>query len=281
MTLPKKIFGLIGDPVSHSLSPLMHNAAFAHLKIDAEYKLFPLKEQELQGFLRGLGRLDICGLNVTVPYKEKVIPLLANISEEARLIGAVNTIKVSNDRLDGFNTDGLGFLRHLKQELDFDPRDKSIAVIGAGGASRAVCVYLSKEGAAKISIFDIDKPKAQGLARHLKENFPSTEVLTVDSAQGLGLSDCALLVNASPIGMKESDPSVIKDEDIGNDLLVYDLVYNPAETKLLKAAKEKGARSVNGLGMLLHQGAAAFEIWTQEKAPLDVMRKALMEGVGK
>lgn len=273
--IPPKIYGLIGYPVKHSLSTLMHNAAFAYFKINAEYKLFPLQENELEEFLKGVRGNNISGLNVTVPYKEKVIPFLNNISPEAKLIGAVNTIKISDDRLQGFNTDGEGFLRHLTLDLKFSPLEKKIALIGAGGAARAITVYLCRTKPKSLSIFDTDENKLTVLANHLKTNFPQVNIKPANSLQGLQIEKSDLLINATPIGMRETDLCLVDESLFHKDLFVYDLIYNPRETKLLKVAKAKGARVSNGLGMLLYQGMLAFEIWTGQKAPIDVMRKAL------
>lgn len=274
---PPKVYGLIGYPVGHSLSPLMHNAAFAHLKINAQYKLFPLKEGEIKVFLTSLTQNNICGLNVTVPYKEKVISFLTDVSKEAELIGAVNTIKVSDNKLEGFNTDGAGFIRHLNEDLKFNPKGKTIAIIGAGGAARAVSVFLCSIKPKMLSICDVDKEKLSVLINHLKINFKDVIINAVNSVNGLNIEKADLLVNATPIGMKETDPCLVDEKLIHKDLLAYDLIYNPAETKLLRLSKEKGARASNGLGMLLYQGMLAFEIWTGQIAPKEVMQKALLE----
>lgn len=277
----KKIYGLIGYPVKHSLSPKMHNAAFRSLNINAEYRLFPLKEEELKGFFADLKKNNIFGLNVTIPYKEKVIAFLNKISHEAKLTGAVNTIKVNQNSLEGFNTDGEGFLRHIRRDLGFNPRGKSIAIIGAGGASRAVAVYLSKEKPQRISIYDTDKTKAENLVKHLKECFGSVEFKQANSIEELDIKISGLLINATPIGMKEADPCLVKEDFIHKNLLVYDLIYEPKETMLLKIAKEKGALVSNGLGMLLYQGARSFRLWTQKPAPVEIMRQALNKAINK
>jgi len=277
MTLTRT-YGLIGYPVSHSLSPLMHNAAFKALGIDAEYKLFPLKEDELETFLKSFKANNIHGINVTVPYKEKVIPFLNKISHEAQLIGAVNTIKLTPEGLEGFNTDGAGFLTHL-EDFEFDVEGKNIVILGAGGASRAVGVYLAKTKPRKITIFDIDKIKLGALVNHLKDNFKNVEILESESIEGLDIKNCDLLINATPIGMKDSDPVIVDFGSLHKKMFVYDLIYNPSETKLLKLAKENGAKTANGLGMLLHQGILAFEIWTAQEAPVEIMRNALLGGL--
>lgn len=275
----RKIYGVLGYPAKHSLSPLMHNAAFAALKINAQYKIFEKKPDELEKFIRSLSKERIFGLNITVPYKERVVPFLDKVSSGAKLIGAVNTIKAYQNKLEGFNTDGEGLSRHLDKDLGFNPKDKIVAIIGAGGAAKAVSVYLAKAKARLINIYDIDKTKALALVNHLKQNFKNTEFGLANSIRGLKIEDADLLINATPIGMKETDPCVVDGDFLHKNLLVYDLIYNPGETKLLKVAKQKGARVSNGLGMLLYQGAASFELWTGKLAPIEIMRQALNGGV--
>ena len=274
-----KIFGLIGNPISHSLSPLMHNAAFKHLKINAEYKLFPLEEKEVQGFMQKLKDNHISGINVTVPYKEKVIPFLDSISDEAKLIGAANTIEILKGELIGHNTDGMGFIRHLSDDLKFIPAGKNISIIGAGGASRAIAVYLSMNFPKSITIYDIDKHKLNILTGYLQSYFPAGKIIAAESVEALQVKEADLLVNATPVGMKETDPLLIEPNDLHKDLLVCDLLYKPQETKLLKAAKENGAKVSNGLGMLLYQGMIAFEIWTGKTAPKEVMYDTLLRSI--
>ena len=276
---PIGLYGVLGYPAKHSLSPLMHNAAFGALKINAEYKIFEIEPRNLEDFISSLSENGILGLNVTIPYKEKVLPLLDSVSREAELIGAVNTIRVSGAKSEGFNTDGEGFLRHLSQDLKFNPQGKCIAMLGAGGAAKAVSISLSKESPKSIAIYDIDKPKSQDLAEHLKQNFKNIEINSADSQDALNLLKCDLLVNATPMGMKDSDPLPVDEKFIQKNLLVYDLIYNPKETKLLALARKKGARYSNGLGMLLYQGVRSFELWTGKIAPVKIMREALNKGV--
>ncbi|MCX5702248.1 MAG: shikimate dehydrogenase [Candidatus Omnitrophica bacterium] len=276
-----KIYGVLGYPAKHSLSPVMHNAAFKALRINAEYKIFEIEPSELNIFLSSLAKNNIFGLNVTVPYKEKVMPSLDSISSEAELIGAVNTIKVSKSRLEGFNTDGSGFLKSLSEDLNFEPKGKNIAILGAGGAAKAVSVCLSKTKPKAIAIYDIDKPKLMALVSHLKKIFGDVNYAAVNSVAELDMPNLDLLINATPIGMKDSDPCLVNPDALHSKLLVYDLIYNPAETKLLALAKEVGAKVSNGLGMLLHQGALSFELWTDKKAPVKVMREVLEKEVRK
>lgn len=272
-----KTYGLIGWPLGHSLSPLMHNAAFKALGINAEYKLFPLIPQYFDDFLANLYNSGISGLNVTVPYKEKVLDLveLDKKSLYLRQVKAVNTMVFSEGVWWGFNTDIPGFSRHLKE--NFNPGKKKTAILGAGGAGRAVAYVLAKEGAAQIAIFDIDQTKSAGIVEMINNLFPQSEICAVDNIEKLEIKDSDLLVNATPIGLKGFDPVIIKPELLHKDLFVYDLIYNPVETKLLALAKKAGARTSNGLGMLLYQGMLSFEIWTGKKAPKEIMQKVLFE----
>jgi shikimate dehydrogenase len=271
------LYGLIGWPLGHSLSPRMHNAAFKFLGVDAQYKLFPVDSAQIDDFLAHLDKSGISGLNVTIPYKEKILDFveLDNDSLYLRQVKAVNTIFLSKGVWWGFNTDIPGFSRHLKE--NFQPEGKKAAILGAGGASRAVAYVLAKENAAEISIFDIDKDKSAGIAAMIRGLFPGFKIRAVESVEGLEIKGKQLLVNATPIGLKKSDPVIVKEGSLHKDLFVYDLIYNPAETKLLGLAKNKAAGISNGLGMLLYQGALSFEIWTGLKAPELVMRQALLE----
>jgi shikimate dehydrogenase len=278
MSLKPKLYGLVGFPVKHSLSPCMHNAAFSALKIKAKYKLFELQADRLQNFLSNLEKNNISGFNVTIPYKEKVLPYLNTRSFGVREIGAVNTVVVKDGKLKGFNTDFAGFSRHLKV-LKVKPR--KVAIIGAGGAAKAVCFALGKNKAEEICVYDIDAYKSLGLVSQFKDVFSQTKFSAVARIDELNLHDKDLLINASPVGMRPDDPSLIEDKAIHKDLFVYDLIYNPIETKLMAQARERGARFSNGLGMLLYQGVLAFRHFTGKHAPVEVMSAALKKGVKK
>lgn len=276
MTLKPKLYGLVGFPIKHSLSACMHNAAFTELKIKAKYKLFSLQTEQLKGFLNNLGENNICGFNVTIPYKEKVLPYLDFVSRGVCEIGAVNTVVVKDGKLKGFNTDFVGFNRHLK-ELKVNP--KKIAIIGAGGAAKAVCFALGKSKAEEICIYDIDAYKSLGLVSQFKDVFSQTRFSAVARIDELNLSDKDLLVNASPVGMRLDDPCLVEEKAMPKDLFVYDLIYNPTETKLIAQARQAGARFSNGLGMLLYQGVLSFRHFTGKKAPVKIMQAALEKGV--
>ena len=258
-------YGLIGYPLGHSLSPCMHNTAFRALDVEAVYELFPLKEDEVESFIKGLRKQDshIFGLNVTVPYKEKVIPFLDALSPFAEKVGAVNTIVVDeNKKLIGHNTDGPGFWSHLT-ELGFDPEAKRVALIGAGGAARAIIAVLClmDKCPENIRLYDIDFEKADYLVDDLGGRIDTGIVTVVKSVDDLNIEIADLLINATPVGLKPSDPTLFEEELLHPDMLVYDLIYNPRETKLLAMAKERGAQVSNGLGMLFYQGVLAFEHW--------------------
>lgn len=284
----KSTYGLIGYPLGHSLSPLMHNRAFKELEVAAVYKLFPLKEDELPEFFDGLREKNnsIFGLNVTVPYKERVIDYLDGLSPYAQKVGAVNTIVITKKRkLEGFNTDGPGFLTHLK-ELGWDVSGKKVAIFGAGGASRAIITALCvlPKRPASIKLYDIVAEKAQELLSDLSTRLDVNIAEAVDSIDDLNIELADVLINATPVGMKKSDPSLVEAELLHPNMFVYDVVYNPAQTPLLKMAKEKGATTSNGLGMLFYQGVLAFEHWGNIELDDEIkakMRESLEEGLKK
>jgi len=274
-----KLYGLVGFPVKHSLSPCMHNAAFSKLKINAKYKLFELKPEELGNFLSNLKKNNIRGFNVTYPYKEKILGFLNSRSLGVKEIGAANTVVVDNaGKLKGFNTDFLGFAGHLK-ELKVKPR--RVAVIGAGGASKAVCFALAKMKINELCIYDIDKFKSLSLFKKLNSAFPETKFNVVRRIEDLEIANKDLLINASPVGMRLTDPCLVDPIDLHKGLFVYDLIYSPFETKLISLAKERSLNFSNGLGMLLYQGVFAFQHFSGKKAPIETMKEALLKGVKK
>lgn len=278
----KQLYGLIGYPVKHSYSAVMHNAAFAHCKMNAVYELFEVPPEKCKGFLeKTIFEKKIKGFNVTVPHKEKVYAYLkekgGKISADAAKMKAVNTVVVEKEgRLSGFNTDGAGFMQDLI-EHGVKVKDKNISLIGAGGGAKAVVYVLACERPKNILIFDADPLKSHSLVDIVKEFYPEQSIEAVDSMEALSIKETDLLINATPVGMKETDPLLVKKEWLHQEIFVYDLIYNPTETKLLKMAKAAGCRTANGLGMLLHQGCLAFVHWTHKEAPVDVMRRALEE----
>lgn len=275
-----KIFGIFGHPVEHTFSPRMHNAAFKKIDMDACYVPFAVSPDQLGAAIKAIVPLGICGLNITVPHKEKIIPFLDELSEEARYIQAVNTIQVEQGKLIGHNTDGRGFLRSLKENAGFNPRKKKFLFIGSGGAARAVSFSLAIAGAGSIAFRDLDREKADALARDIRSK-TGIQVASIDDESlpsYAAAADC--LINATPLGLRKSDPLPIAKELITQNHLVCDLVYNPSETMLLKAAKSRGAKRLAGIGMLLFQGVIAFEIWTGKRAPVPTMKNALLRQIG-
>jgi shikimate dehydrogenase len=272
----RALYGVLGCPVTHSLSPVMHQAAFDSLGIAAEYRAFEVQPGELDQFLKVTARHTLCGLNVTIPYKESILPLLDYVSPESRLAGSVNTVKIKAARLEGFTTDGRGFLADL-EENGFSPRGAEVCVLGAGGASRAVCFALAGAGAGTIGIFNRDARKAGRLAEQVRAAFPAVTVVQAGTVEALGIGEARLLVNATSVGMKPEDRPLVDGRFLHPGLFVYDLVYAPGGTQLLAAARQTGCRTANGLGMLLHQGMLSFEIWTGIKPPRGIMEQALRE----
>ncbi|MFH0731384.1 MAG: shikimate dehydrogenase [Candidatus Omnitrophota bacterium] len=271
-----KIYGVIGYPLGHTLSPYMHNDAFSKLKIKAIYLPLSVEPKNLKSAINTLKTAGICGFNVTIPFKTSCMRYLDRIDKLVSMIGAVNTVVLKKNKLSGYNTDAAGFIKSLKADLGFSPKGKSVFVLGAGGAARAVCFALAKEGAREIFIVDVIKSKAVSLARNIRKNFPKCLIEVVTTSQSHNVTSRAdLIVNATPLGMKKTDPLPINPKLLRKGLAVYDLVYNPSPTKLVKAAKAKGVNAANGLGMLLYQGAEAFKLWTRRKAPVEVMKQAL------
>lgn len=275
----KQLYGLIGYPVKHSYSPLMHNAAFQNFGLNAEYNLFEIPPQGLEEFFKKtIFEKNIRGFNVTVPHKEASLAFVTGrMHNSVKKIGAVNTVVVRSDRkLDAFNTDYAGFLKDLEVH-GVSLEGKRIALLGAGGGAKAVAFALASQKPSMIRLFDIDMMKAEFLVKNIRVYFP--DILAASSIDRLDIGQADILVNATPVGMKPEDPLLVDEGVLHPDLFVYDLIYNPAETKLLAAAKKKGCSCANGLGMLLHQGALAFEHWTGQLAPVDVMRQALERGI--
>jgi shikimate dehydrogenase len=280
---PPAIYGIIGHPVAHSLSPVMQNAAFKALEVNAVYKLFPLEDQEeLKLFMEDLKEDNnpIFGLNVTVPYKEDIVPYLDSIDPLADKIGAVNTLVIDHQRkIRGFNTDGPGFLSHLT-ELNFNIKGKRVAILGAGGTTRAIIsvLCLLPQGPERITLYNRTRANADSLVEEIGKKINTKIVTVVDEPEDLNIELADLLINTTNVGMKADDPLLIDPEALHKDMLVYDVIYNPAETKLLAAARLKKAQTANGLGMLFYQGVLAFWHWSDvelDESIKKIMRKSL------
>ena len=272
-----RLYGIIGDPVKHSLSPYMQNAAFNRLKISAAYLAFAVKKDRLKETFAYFRKNGICGFNVTIPFKSSCMRYLDSVDKLADMIGAVNTVVVNKGRFKGFNTDCRGFISSLRQELRFEPKGKDIMLIGAGGAARAAAFGLADKEARGLYIYDVVSNKSRALARNIRRYFPRCKVFSITEPDiERYIRSCKLLVNCTPLGMKKADPIPVDTDLLHKGLKVYDVVYIPARTKLLIAARRKGIEAVGGLGMLLYQGAIAFEMWTGRKAPVALMREELL-----
>ncbi|MBN1824568.1 MAG: shikimate dehydrogenase [Endomicrobiales bacterium] len=263
-----KITGLFGFPVKHTLSPAMHNAAFSALGLDFIYLPFEVKPGELASACGAVRSLSFRGVNVTVPHKERIIPFLDSLDPLAKAIGSVNTVVNTNGKLKGYNTDARGFLLDLNAK-GFAPKNRTAAVFGAGGAGKAVAHALSSAGIKRILVTDIEGRKARSLAKRV-----SRAVFVPLKKFAGSTKNADLLVNATPVGMRNGDRSVALAKDLKRGMFVYDLVYN-RKTELGAEARKAGAKYSGGLGMLMLQGAVAFEIWTGRRAPVAAMKKAL------
>ncbi len=280
--MTKRIF-LIGHPVGHSVSPAFQQAALDHLSIDARYEAMDVPESAVSEAVGSLRNVDVLGANVTVPHKEAVIPFLDEVTQEARLIGAVNTIENRSGKLVGHNTDARGFLASLREEANFDPRGKAALMLGAGGSAKAVAIALAGEGVENIVVANRTLERAEALAESIRPlGVPATAAPLSDDSLREAAARSRLIVNCTSLGMTGGPGE--GQTPIGADVippyaLVCDLVYNPRVTPLLRAAESAGARALGGLPMLVYQGAAAFEIWTGREAPVKVMFKAAEEAL--
>jgi shikimate dehydrogenase len=278
---------VVGDPVAHSLSPQMQNAALSASKIDMQYARFHIRANELKSALRFLRDLDFIGINSTVPHKIAALTQIDDADESASRAGAVNTIRVREKKLIGSNTDGEGFLRAIRSEFSVDLRDLRVMLIGAGGGTgHAIAWQCALENCERLVLVNRTYEKAQALAERLRPYFAGPRVLGPvarleavaweESALRAQLVDIDLVVNATPLGMNPSDPSPIPARLLAPHHMIFDCVYGPSKTSFLRAADEAGARGANGVSMLLHQGALSFSIWFDREAPIDAMRKALL-----
>ncbi len=273
------IYGIFGHPVKHSLSPNMHNSAFNELGLDSVYVAFDIDPENIEEATNAIRVIGIKGINITIPHKQTIIPHLDEVAPDARLTGAVNTVKNEDGKLSGFNTDVGGFLRAIREDLDFTPEGKNLFITGAGGAARAVLSAFCMNGGSVVYVSDIIPEKAVELADQFKSNFADITFETISMEDKTLISEIFkhvdILVNASPAGMDGVGSLDIPLSELNNDAVVYDLVYKPTNTKLLTDARELGHKASGGLSMLLYQGAESFEIWTGENAPVSVMREAL------
>ncbi|NIP74345.1 MAG: shikimate dehydrogenase [Gammaproteobacteria bacterium] len=272
------MYGLLGFPVAQSLSPAMHNAAFRALGLDAVYVPFPTAPERLEAAVVGLQAAGVRGVNLTVPHKTAILPLLDEVLPEARAVGAVNTVRLYDGRLTGTNTDGLGFLLSLRHDLDYAAAGKTVLLLGAGGAARGIAFALLDAGVAALWIANRSGARADALVADCRTLHPAAQVEARPWPALAGVQP-HLLVNATTVGMGDG-ASPVALEAVAVREAVIDIVYHPLETPLLAEARRLGLPCANGIGMLLYQGAAAFQFWTDREAPVDVMRAALLSGMG-
>ena len=270
--------GIIGFPISHSISPLFQQAALDHCGIDATYRAWEVQPDSVADFMKGLRSPDVSGINVTVPHKESVIPHLDEVDDWATAAGAVNTIVNRDGRLTGHNTDGTGFLRALQDASNFDPRGRRVLVLGAGGAARGVVLALIRQGVGEITVANRTVARAERLSQIAQDNGIVAHAIPLEGDTFSAAAHSAeLIVNSTTMGMThgpDEHGTPLRYEQIPPTVLVNDLVYNPLETPLLREAARAGASSLGGINMLVYQGAASFEMWTGREAPVDVMLKA-------
>ena len=286
-----QFISVIGYPLKHSVSPNFQQAALDYYKLDMRYEAQEIKAGNLSAAISQLRQPQNLGANITVPYKEAVLRLIDEVDDFAGVAGAINTIVNRNGRLLGFNTDASGFLKALRDDARFEPKNKRGVIVGAGGAARAVSLALLQEKVSSLIITNRALSRAENLAvslaEHAAKNKMSTEIATVpwqSSKLTETLKHCHLIVNCTTLGMKGSsgeDQSPLASGLVPKGALVYDLVYNPSETPLLRMAKEAGANTIGGLPMLVYQGAASFKMWTGREAPLDIMIKAANQALLK
>ncbi len=271
------VVGLIGHPVEHSFSPPMHNAAFEKLAMDYVYTAFDVNPKNLENAIVGAQALDIKGFNVTIPHKIEVMKYLDEIDEVASLIGAVNTIDFKD--LKGYNTDGIGAVKAINEVTKI--KNKNVLIAGAGGASRAISFYIAKYGVDNLEILNRNVEKADKLAFDILDS-GLIDYVSSDSMENMNLDDVDILINTTPVGMHPNvnDTPIALAGDMHEELVVFDAVYNPNETGLLKEAIKANANPVYGIKMLLYQGAESFNIWTGKKAPVDIMEEALIKTLG-
>ncbi len=270
--------GIIGFPIGHSISPAFQQAALDHLGIDADYQAWEVDPEGVGEFLQALRQPDKLGINVTVPHKETVIPFLDEMDEGAREAGAVNTVVHREGRLIGYNTDSHGFLQALREARNFRCEGRRVLVLGAGGAARGVVLALIREGVSDLVIANRTFARGERLASLARERGIACRAIEMSwNELALAAVSADLIVNCTTVGMShgpDAAHSLLLEQQIPPTALVYDLVYNPMETPLLRAAGRAGASTLGGIQMLVHQGAASFELWTGQPGPIPVMLEA-------
>jgi shikimate dehydrogenase len=277
-----RVLGVFGYPVEHSLSPEMHNTALRFMNLDYVYLSFAVHPDDIGGAVKSIKALGIAGVNITIPHKISVIPYLDVLSQEAELIGAVNTICNREGVLYGYNTDGQGFIQSLKRDAGVDPKGRNIVILGSGGAARGIGISLALQGAGRIAVASRNIIHGVELVNSMAKANPECECVAVElygpELAGV-IKHADVLVNATPVGMypNVSEPPVVDESFLHDGLLVCDLVYNPMCTCLLQSAERVGASVLSGVGMLAYQGALALQLWTGKEPPFELMKDVLVK----
>lgn len=276
-----KVAAVFGDPVEHTLSPAIHNAAFEALGLEIVYLPFRVVPKGLKEAIASIRALNMLGVSITIPHKERALKFLDDVDLHAKEIGAVNKVVNRNGRLIGYNTDGTGYLLSLREGTGFTPRGKNVVIIGAGGASRSIFYYILSGRPKSVVVANRTVKRALSLAKEFKPKF-NVDVEAVRLEAGAlrpYLKDADLLVNTTSLGMMGKGAIDAPLDSLPSRAVVSDIVYRPLKTGLLKKAEARGLKTHTGLGMLVHQGAIAFELWTGEKAPVEVMKKAALRAL--
>ncbi len=275
-----KPFAVLGHPIGHSLSPVMHNASFEALGLDAIYLAFDVHPDRLMPVLSAMRDMGFQGVNLTVPLKEVACSELPSLDASARLLGAVNTVVFADDGLVGHNTDGFGFLKAMEESFGPSIAGESVFVLGTGGAGRAVALVCAQHGADRIALSDVDESRAERVATEIRAAYPAVTLHVASPDDQIDACRTAnVVVQSTPVGMKEADASLLGPDAFCTGQKVFDLIYMYPETAFLRTAREAGADTANGLGMLLHQGARAFTLWTGKEPSITGMRSALEKAV--
>ncbi len=278
-----RLVAIFGDPIDHTLSPAIQNAAFEHLGLNLVYVPFHVRPADLKAALSSIRTLGFVGANITIPHKERVMRSLDDVHVHAKDVGAVNTVVNKKGRLIGYNTDGAGYLLSLREETGFSVRGKKVVILGAGGASRAIFHALLDAGPASVVISNRTPKRAADLAREFAKRFKNTVIRTVPFKKGPLREEAQsadLLVNTTSLGMTGQARLDFPVESLPKGAVVSDIVYRPLETVLLKKARSRGLKTHDGLSMLVRQGSIGFELWTGKKAPVELMRKAAKKALG-
>lgn len=274
------LYSVIGDPIRHSKSPIMMNRAFRERGINGIYTAFHVVPGKLGDFVAGVRAMGIRGVNVTIPHKVDIMPLLDEIDESAQAIGAVNTIVNNDGRLIGYNTDGIGYVRSLKEETAPKLADSKILIVGAGGATRGILYALAREGVARVTISNRTVERAQELAVDFRSYVADITAISNDGLQA-ACAEADIVINTTSLGMYPNvEASPLDAFWLKPGTIASDLIYNPMTTRFLEQAEQRGCRIHGGLGMFIYQGAYAFEYWTGAEAPVEAMRETVLEALG-